>query len=199
MFVLYLYTTPLISQCSGSISEVEFCFLQQPVEMAATERLFTLVALKQMGNTFRVVTRSNVSTATANTCNEFDTITRCCGRRRLEPAVEITQDSAYGIETTEAGSSRLLTFLDIRRPGRVLSLAGGVSFDVNTTVPPDPSASEIRVAMVRFIVICKSIIQHLHVCKHHTVFIGYILVCMCVWGGGGGENEVHIVDMWGMR
>ena len=134
--------------------------------MAATERLFTLVTLKQnMGNTFRVVTRSNVTPAPMDidTCNPFATIMRCCGRRRLEPAVEITQDSVYGIETPEAGSRRLLTFRNITRPGRLLSLAPGISFDVNATVnatvPPDPSASEILVAMVRFIVIGKFIIQ----------------------------------------
>ena len=155
MPVLYLYTTPLGPQCSGSISEVEFCF--RPVEMAATERLFTLVTLIPMGNAFRVVTRSNVTTAPTDvdTCNEFGAITRCCGTRRLEPAVEITQDSVYGIETTEA---RLLTFRDITRPGRALSLAPGISFDVNATINatvPDPSASEILVAMVRFIDIGK--------------------------------------------
>ena len=149
--------------------------------MAATERLFTLVTLKPMENTFRVVTRSNVTTAPTDvdTCNQFATITRCCGRRRLEPVVEITQDSVYGIETTEAGSSRLLTFRDIRRPGRKLSLFGDVSFDVNATFNVSaPPASEILVAMVRFVIISKSIIQHLHVCKHHTVGGG---------GGGGGE------------
>ena len=189
MFVLYLYTTPLGPQCSGSISEVEFCF--RPVEMAATDRLFTLVTLIPMGNAFRVVTRSNVDNAPTDvdTCNQFGAITRCCDTRRLEPVVEITQDSVYGIETTEPGSSRLLTFRDIRRPGRLLGLPPGVSYDVNATVPPpDPSASEILVAMVRFIDIGKLTIQHLYVCKHHTVFIEYTLAGG--GGGGGGEREL---------
>ena len=50
---LYLYTTPLGSQCSGSISEVEFCY--RPAPMAATDRIFTVVTLKPM---FRVVTKA---------------------------------------------------------------------------------------------------------------------------------------------
>ena len=156
--VLYLYTTPLGSQCSGSISEVEFCY--RPAPMAATDRIFTVVTLIPMGSTFRVVTRSNICAAQADSCTVDPIVApvqRCCATRRLEPVVEVTQDSFYGIETPGANSSILLLFANISRPRGTLSL-GGASSDVNVTLPPDQSSSDAPVAMVRFIVNGKSII-----------------------------------------
>ena len=124
--------------------------------MAATDRIFTVVTLKPM---FRVVTRSNICAAQADNCTVdpvVATVQRCCATRRLEPVVEVTQDSFYGIETPGTNSSSLLLFADISRPGRILSLSG-VSSDVNATLP-DQSSSDAPVAMVRFIVNGKSII-----------------------------------------
>ena len=86
------------------------------------------------------------------------TVQRCCATRRLEPVVEVTQDSVYGIETPLANiNNTLLLFADISRPGWFISLSG-VSSDVNATLPPDQSSSDAPVAMVRFIVNGKSII-----------------------------------------
>ena len=128
--------------------------------MAATERIFTVVTLKPMGSTFRVVTRSNICAAQADSCTMdpiIAAVQRCCATRRLEPVVEVTQDSFYGIETPLANiNNTLLLFANISRPARALSLSGASS-DVNATLS-GLSSSNTPVAMVRFIVTGKSII-----------------------------------------
>ena len=158
---LYLYTTPFDSQCTESISEVEFCYRRG----SAADRLFTVVILRQMGNeAFRVVARSDVSAdPNMDSCTvdpHIATVERCCTTRRLEPVIDITEGNVYAIETAVTASI-LLNFAKTSRPGTVISVPAGVSYDVGSTVSSG-LLSNVSVEMVRFIAIGKSIIQ-LHV------------------------------------
>ena len=113
---LYLYTTPFDSQCTGNISEVEFCY--RPGN--ATDRLFTVVILvlqeQEFDIAFSVVARSDVS-ADPNTDNctmdpHIATVERCCTTRRLEPVIDVTEGNVYAIETAVTASI-LLNFANI--------------------------------------------------------------------------------------
>ena len=96
--VLYLYTTPFDTPCTGNISEVEFCYQQGN----AAGSLFTIVILEEarmemgMGSsmTYRIIASRNVSADPGmDNCSLISTIHRCCTTRILEPVIQVSKNT----------------------------------------------------------------------------------------------------------